>query len=189
MYLLWLLLFPFSLLELLGTTQRKLKYIYTAVESLLGSGKFLRNLCQVCKNVAETDTFQSFVDKKVHKNNHRFTYSDKCLVHLLSCNVFQRQYNGRTVNESRYRWDNYKNNNRKSLKVDDHNQAGIFANFQNLDHKGFLEDTEIAFIDKTNPSNFTRPEVFGLIRQKLVFHWGFIIQTHITGCICIFLSH
>lgn len=68
-----------------------------------------------------------------------------------------------------------KNNNRKSLKVDDHNQAGIFANFQNLDHKGFLEDTEIAFIDKTNPSNFTRPEVFGLIRQKLVFHWGFII--------------
>ena len=112
------------------------------------------------------------MDKKVHKNNHRFTCSDKCLVHLLSCNVFQRQYNGQNVNEFSYRWDNYKNNNRKSLKVDDHNQAGIFANFQNLDHKGFLEDTEIAFIDKTNPSNFTRPEEFWIDTSKTRFPLG-----------------
>ena len=56
--------------------------------------------------------------------------------------------------------------------MDDHNQSGIFANFQNLDHKGFLEDTEIAFIDKTNPSNFTRPEEFWIDTSKTRFPLG-----------------
>ena len=56
--------------------------VYPAEERLVGSKKCLRNRCQVCKNVAEIDTFQSFVDKKVYKINHRFTCSDKCLVYL-----------------------------------------------------------------------------------------------------------
>ena len=61
--------------------------VYPAGERLVGSRKCFRNRCQVCKNVVETDTFQSFVDKKVYKINHRFTCSDKCLVYLLSCKV------------------------------------------------------------------------------------------------------
>ena len=64
--------------------------VYPAEERLVGSRKCLRNRCQVCKNVAETDTFQSFMDKKVYKINHRFTCSDKCLVYLLSCKVCGR---------------------------------------------------------------------------------------------------
>ena len=53
-----------------------------AEEKLVGSRKCLRNRCKVCKNVVEKDTFESFVDKIVHKINHRFTSSDKCLVYL-----------------------------------------------------------------------------------------------------------
>ena len=127
--------------------------VYPVEERLVGSRKCLRNRCQVCKNVVETDIFQSFVDKKVYKINHRFTCSDKCLVYLLSCKVCGRQYTGQTVDEFRYRWNNYKDNNRKSLRGDEHKQAGFFAHFQGLDHNGFLEDTEITFIDKTDPSD------------------------------------
>ena len=56
--------------------------VYPAEERLVGSRKCLRNRCQVCKNVVEADPFQSFVDKKVYKMNHRFTCLDKCLVYL-----------------------------------------------------------------------------------------------------------
>ena len=61
--------------------------VYLAEERLVRSRKCLRNRCQVCKNVVETDTFKSFVDKKVYKIKHRFTCSDKCLVYLLSRKV------------------------------------------------------------------------------------------------------
>ena len=76
--------------------------VYPVEERLVGSRKCLRNRCQVCKNVVEKDIFQSFVDKKVYKINHRFTCSDKCLVYLLSCKVCGRQYTGQTVDEFRY---------------------------------------------------------------------------------------
>ena len=49
---------------------------------LVGSGKCNKNCCQFCKNVEETDTFQSFVEKKFYKINHIFTCSVICLVYL-----------------------------------------------------------------------------------------------------------
>ena len=90
------------------------------------------------------------MDKKVYKISHRFTCSDKCLVYLLSCKVCGWQYTGQTVDEFRYRWNNYKDNSRKSLRGDEQKQAGFFAHFQSLDHNGFLEDTQITFTDKTD---------------------------------------
>ena len=60
--------------------------VYPVKERLVGTRKCLRNRCQV-KKVVEADIFQSFVDKKVYKINHRFTCSDKFLVYLLSCKV------------------------------------------------------------------------------------------------------
>ena len=90
---------------------------------LAGSSKYLRNRCQVGKNVVETGTFQSFVNKKADKINHRFTCRDKCLVYLISCKVCERQYTCQTVDEFRYRWNNYKNNNRESLRGDEHKQT------------------------------------------------------------------
>ena len=47
--------------------------VYLAEERFVGSRKCLRNRCQVCKDVEETVIFQSFVNKKVYKINHRFT--------------------------------------------------------------------------------------------------------------------
>ena len=90
--------------------------IYPVEERLARSRKCLRNRCQVCKNVVEADISQSFVDKKVYKINQIFTCSDKCLIYLLSCKVCGRQYTGQTVDEFRCGWNNYEDNNRKSLR-------------------------------------------------------------------------
>ena len=94
-------------------------------QRLVGSRKSNKNRWQICKNVTETETFQPFVDKKVHKINHRFTCSDKCLVYLLLCEVYRMQYNRRTNDEFRYKWNNYKDNNRKSLMGEGDKQAGF----------------------------------------------------------------
>ena len=47
---------------------------------------------------------------------------------------------------------------RISLRGEDHKQAGFFAHFQTAGHSGFINDTEIRFIDKTDPSDLTRRE-------------------------------
>ena len=43
--------------------------VYPVGKRLVGSRKCNKNCCQVCKNVTETETFHSFVDKKVYKIN------------------------------------------------------------------------------------------------------------------------
>ena len=121
--------------------------VYPVGERLVGSRKCNKYCCQVCKNVIETEIYQYFVDKKVCKINHRFTCSDKCLVYLLSYKVCGMQYNGQTNDEFRNRWNKYKNNSWKSLRGEDHKQAGFFAHFQTAGHSGFINDTEIRFID------------------------------------------
>ena len=56
--------------------------VFPVGERLLGSRKCNKNCCQVCKNVIEAKTFQSFVDKKVYKINH-----SSCGVKYVVCNV------------------------------------------------------------------------------------------------------
>ena len=87
-------------------------------------------------------------------------------------------YNGQTNDEFRYRWNNYKDNNRKSLRGEDHRQAGFFAHLQIAGHSGFINDTETRFIDKADPSDPTRREDFW--RDTLETHYpqGLNILTH-----------
>ena len=47
------------------------------------------------------------------------------------------------------------------IRGEDHKQAGFFANFQTAAHSGFINDTEIRFIDKTDPSDPTSMRMFG----------------------------
>ena len=55
------------------------------------------------------------------------------------------QYNGSTNKEFGYKWNNYEDKNRKSLRHEDHKQAVFFAKFQTAGHSGFINDTEIRF--------------------------------------------
>ena len=106
--------------------------VYPVEERLAGSRKCNKNRWKKKKNVIETETFQSFVDKKIYKINHRFMCSYKCLVYLLPCKVCGMQYNGQTNDEFRCRWNNYKDNNRKRLRGEDHEQAGFLLTSKQL---------------------------------------------------------
>ena len=79
-------------------------------KGLLGQVNILETVA-----IVQTGTFQSFVNKKANKINHRFTCRYKRLVYLVSCKVCEWQYTDQTVDEFRYRWNNYKNNIRESL--------------------------------------------------------------------------
>ena len=76
--------------------------------------------CLVCLNVAEMDTFESF---------HNLNCNDKCLVYLLSCKICGLQYVGTTTDPFLYRWNNYKDNNRKAERGAEHMQADLFGHF------------------------------------------------------------
>ena len=71
------------------------------------------NRCQVCLNVSETETFTSTVTHMSYKINHSFDCNDKCLIYLLTCKTCLKQYVGSTTDCFRYRWNNYKCNDRK----------------------------------------------------------------------------
>ena len=90
----------------------------------------------------------------------------------MSYKVCGMQYNGQTNDEFRNRWNKYKNNSWKSLRGEDHKQAGFFAHFQTAGHSGFINDTEIRFIDKTNPSDPTRCEDFWIDTPKTCYPQG-----------------
>ena len=59
----------------------------------------------------------------------------------MSFKVFGMQYNSQTNDEFRYRWNNYKDN-WKSLRGEDHKEAGFFAHFQTADYSGLFNDTD-----------------------------------------------
>ena len=84
-----------------------------------------------------------------------------------SCKVCGLQYVGSTTNKFRLRWNNYKENNRKVKRGEEHMQPLVFELFSSNDHNGFIEDCSITLIDKTDGSDPTK-------REK---YWGKILKT------------
>ena len=109
--------------------------------------------CQTRHNVKETEAFTSTTTGKTFKINHKLNCNDKCLVYLLTCNVCLKQYFGQTVEEFRYRWNNYKNNGRNYQEYGTCMQQHLFEHFSEEGHHSFLEDASITLIDKTYSSN------------------------------------
>ena len=71
------------------------------LERKRGSYKCGNLRCLVCNNIEETDTFTSTVTGESFKINHHFCCNDKCLIYLLTCKVFKKQYTGKTVDRFR----------------------------------------------------------------------------------------
>ena len=128
------------------------------LERSVGSFKCNSPRCQVCHNVKETDRFSSSVSQETYKINHRFNCNDKCLIYLLTCKKCHKQYVGKTVDSFRFRWNNYKNNNRKFLREEACMQQHLFEHFSNDDHSDFLDEVEIIFIDKTDSKDPNKRE-------------------------------
>ena len=106
--------------------------------------------CQVCKNINITDEFTSFTTKKTYKVNHNFDCNDKCLIYLLICKSYGKQYADNTTDHFRSRWYNYKSGVRKAESADMENvkQKFLQSHFLQSDHQGFFKDAEVRLIDK-----------------------------------------
>ena len=68
-------------------------------------------------------------------------------------------------------------------------KRSFFYHIQSSDHNGFLKDTDITFLDKTDPSNASSREDFWIRTLKTRYHLT-LTQTHIVSeCFRIFTSH
>ena len=83
----------------------------------------------MCLNIKETDTFESFQTKQKYKINHHLNCNHKSLVYLLSCKVCGLQYVGSTTDKFRFRWNNYKENDSKTLRREEYMQQELFEHF------------------------------------------------------------
>ena len=104
-----------------------------------------KSRCETCCNMKQTDTFESFVTKKVYKINHSFNCDSKCLIYLFSCKVCGIQYVGSTVDRFRLRWNNYKSCQRNAADGGTLNQNYFHQHFLSDGHNGLMNDCEIYF--------------------------------------------
>ena len=71
-----------------------------------------------------------------------------------------KQYVKSTTEKFRFRWNNYKGNQRKAKRGEDIIQKHFHEHFLSHNHNGLINDIEVILIDKTDPSNLTRTEEF-----------------------------
>ena len=137
------------------------------LERTVGSFKCNGKHCQVCINFTESNNFSSSVDNKEYVINHSFNFNGKCIIYLLTCNKCEMQYVGKTVDDFRLRWNNYKDDNRKYLRKESRMQQHLFEHFSSEGHNSFLEDVSIIFIGKTDPKD----------PYKRKHYWGHTLKT------------
>ena len=92
-------------------------YLVTAklhpLDRVVGSTKCSKKRCEVCVNVSGTNTFTSNVTGKTYKINHKLNCDENCLIYFLFCKCCGKQYVRETTDSFGYRWNNYKDNDRK----------------------------------------------------------------------------
>ena len=69
-----------------------------------------------------------------------------------------KQYVGETTGDFRFRWSNYKINNRKYTRNEDCFQEYLFRHFHSGEHTGFLENVKLTLIDKIDSQNSKKRE-------------------------------
>ena len=132
--------------------------------------------CQVCNNITEADSITCSNDQTNFKINHRFDCNERCLIYLITCNGCLKQYVGQTVDEFRYRWNNYKDNARKFERGEQCMQRHLYEHFNLPDHSGFFNDVSVTLIDKTDPTDPTKREDYWIHTLKTKHHWDLMLK-------------
>ena len=146
------------------------------LERVTGSCKCHGKRCAVCLNVNETSTFTSSVTHETYKINHKLYFNSKCLISLLTCKQCSKQYIGQTMDDFRFRWNNYKDNNTKYQRSETCMQEHLFRNFSSPGHNGLLNNVSITFIDKTDPSDPLKREDHWRRTFKIMAPFGLNIE-------------
>ena len=85
--------------------------------------------CEICDNVTYILNFTSNGTQNTYKTNYHFNCSRKCLLYLLTCNEYFKEYVGQTVYDIRRGWNNYKSNDRKFHGLETCMQEHHFSHF------------------------------------------------------------
>ena len=80
------------------------------LERVTGSCKCHGKRSAMCLNLNETSTFTSSVTHETCKINHKFDCNSKCLIYPLTSKQCSQQYVGQTIDNFRFRQNNYKDN-------------------------------------------------------------------------------
>ena len=123
------------------------------------SKKYATSRCEVFEYVTDTDTFTRTATGESFKINHQLNCDDRCIIYLLTCKQCQKQYTGETMDDFRYRWNNYKSNSRKFDRKESCMQEHVYRH-SSPGHRVFLNDVpvpsflnDITLIDKTDGSD------------------------------------
>ena len=116
----------------------------------VASSKCCKRRCEVCDNVTDTSIFSRTVTGDTFKINHSLSCDDKRLIYLVTCKQCNKQYTVETTDLFCYRWNNHKDNARKFDRKEFCMQEQLYKHFQTESHKGFLNETSVTFIDKTD---------------------------------------
>ena len=146
------------------------------MERKTGPCKCKGNRCHVCLNVSETETFFCAVTHTPYKINHSFDCNDKCLIYLLTYKTCFKQYVGSTTDCFRYRWNNYKCNDRKNARGGACLQEHLFEHYNSEGHNVFLHDVSVTLIDKTDGKNPIKREHYWRNTLKTLVPHGLNVE-------------
>ena len=111
-----------------------------------------------------------------HKANHKLTCEYNCLIDILSFKCCGKQYVGGTTDGFRYRWNNYKDDNRKHSRKESCMQEHLFKYFNSMGHNGFFNNVSITLIDKTNGKNTKKREDYRRRTLKTYSPFGLHVE-------------
>ena len=111
-----------------------------------------------CQFVKECYQFSSHVTEETFKINHYFDCNSKSLIYIISCKACDKQYVVSAMKRFRLWWNNTSLANAKVQRGEDCIQEYLHEQFLSENHKCFMNEVEIIFIDKTDLSDRTRRE-------------------------------
>ena len=76
---------------------------------------------------------RKLVSKKCAKN--QLNCDDRCIIYLLTCKQYQKQYTRETKDDFRYRWNNCKSKSRKFDRKESCIQEHLYKHFSSLGHR------------------------------------------------------
>ena len=83
------------------------------LDRVVGSTNCGKKRCEICVNFSERNKFTCNITGEIYKINHKLNRDNNCLIYHLSCKCCGEEYVGETNGSFRYRWNNFKDNERK----------------------------------------------------------------------------
>ena len=83
---------------------------------------------------------------------------------------------GEIADSFRYRWNNYKDNDRKHSCKESYMQEHLLKHFNNMGHNGFLKNVSVTLINKTDGKNPKKREGYWNRTLKTYSPFGLNVQ-------------